>query len=46
VAVRGQLYSRDTSPNTSPLSFVLTRMLTPLRRSSTCGTHKRRAKVH
>lgn len=35
VAVRGQLYSSDTSPNTSPFSFVLTRMLTPFRRSST-----------
>ena len=36
VALRAQLYMRDTSPKQSPRFFMFTRMFTPCLRSSTC----------
>lgn len=40
VAVRGQLYMRANSPNTSPRSFKLTLKFTPWRRCSTCRSQQ------
>lgn len=37
VALRAQLYMRDTSPKQSPRFFMFTRMFTPCLRSSTCS---------